>query len=162
MANPGPASSQTTNTEAVLTPVNVTPVANSSAAAIPQGSNGLRLLAVARGVNLNAVGDTAMPLINTSSYFITAIYVTNASTSLTTAAAGIYQLAGGSGATGQVTVVTSHALSANTGPTVFGSQTVVPTTTLAYSTSPALYFNVATAQGAAATADVFVWGYDLS
>ena len=81
--------------------------------------------------------------------------MTNASISLTTAAAGLFTApsAGGTG------IVANAALSALTGPTVVSERTVAST---AVQTGQNLYFNVGTAQGAAATGDVYVYGYDLT
>lgn len=137
MANPGPASVTTSH------PSNL-------------GTNqALRLLAVFQGVNLNATGDTVLPIINSTNYSVKNVVVTNASISLTSAAAGLFTApsAGGTG------IVANAALSACTGPTVVSERTVAST---AVQTGQNLYFNVATAQGAAATGDVYVFGYDLT
>ena len=137
MANPGPA----------------TTVSNHP---IQLGSNqALRLLASFQGVNVNATGDTVLPILNTGSYSVSNVIFTNASTSLTTAAAGLFTApsAGGTG------IVANAALSACTGPTVVSQRTVAST---AAQTGQNLYVNVGTAQGAAATMDVYVYGYDLS
>ena len=72
MSNPGPATTVT------IHPNNL-------------GTNqAIRLLAVATGVNVNASGDTVMPIINSSNYSVYQVIVTNASTSLTTATAVSY------------------------------------------------------------------------
>lgn len=137
MANPGPASSQSNHP-------------------IQLGSNqAIRLLASFQGVNVNATGDTVLPILDTTSYSVSNVIFTNASTSLTTAAAGVFTApsAGGTG------VVANAALSALTGATVVSQRTVASTAALS---GPNLYVNVGTAQGAAATMDVFVYGYDLT
>ena len=149
--NPGPATTQTPNTQAELYPV------NTLQKPIELGANDNRLLAVVRGVNVNATGDAAvMPVINAATYAVTAVLFANASISLTTAAAGLFTApaAGGTG------IVANAALSALTGPTVVSSRTVTNGTVIFSSQN--LYLNVATAQGAAATMDVFVYGYDLT
>ena len=137
MANPGPASTTSNH------PQNIT------------SNQSIRLLGYAQGVNVNATGDTVLPIINSSTYSVKFVVVTNASISLTTAAAGLFTApsAGGTG------IVANAALSACTGPTVVSERTVASTATQA---GQNLYFNVATAQGAAATADVYVYGYDFS
>jgi hypothetical protein len=137
MPNPGPASTTSNHPQNVTT------------------NQSIRLLAFAQGVNVNATGDTVLPIINSSTYSAKFVVVTNASISLTTAAAGLFTApsAGGTG------IVANAALSACTGPTVVSERTVASTAT---QTGPNLYFNVATAQGAAATADVYVYGYDFS
>lgn len=115
----------------------------------------LRLLAVYKGVNANVTGDTVLPINNSTSYSVSNVIFTNASTSLTTAAAGVFTApaAGGTG------IVANAALSALTGSTVVSQRTVAST---AAQTNQNLYVNVGTAQGAAATFDVYVYGYDFS
>ena len=116
----------------------------------------IRLLAVATGVNVNSTGDQAtLAINNASSYSVSNVVFTNASTSLTTAAAGLFTApaAGGTG------LVANAALSALTSSTVVSQRTVAST---ALQTAQNLYVNVGTAQGAAATMDVYVYGYDFS
>lgn len=114
----------------------------------------IRLLGKAYGVNVNATGDTAIQLDSTSLYSVSNVIVTNASISLSSAAAGLFTAPSASGA-----IVANAALSALTGPTVVSQRTVASTAT---QTGGNLYFNVGTAQGAAATCDVYVYGYDFS
>jgi len=137
MANPGPA----------------TTVANHPSNLA--SNQAVRLLASFQGVNVNATGDTVLPINNTNSYSVLSVIFTNASVSLTTAAAGVFTApnAGGTG------IVANAALSALTGSTIVSQRTVAATT---LQTGPNLYVNVGTAQGAAATMDVYVYGYDLS
>ena len=137
MANPGPA----------------TTVANHPSNLA--SNQAIRLLASYQSVNVNATGDTVLPVINTSSYGVSNVIFTNASISLTTAAAGLFTApsAGGTG------IVANAALSALTASTVVSQRTVAST---ALQTGQNLYLNVGTAQGAAATMDVYVYGYDLS
>lgn len=115
----------------------------------------IRLLASFQGVNVNATGDTVLPVINTDRYSVSNVVFTNASVSLTTALAGVFTApsAGGTG------IVANAALSAMTASTVVSQRTVAST---AAQTGQNLYVNVGTAQGAAATMDVFVYGYDLT
>ena len=138
MANPGPASTTT------IHPQNLA------------SNQAIRLLAVVTGVNVNATGDQAvLQIINSSNYSVSNVVFTNGSISLTTAAAGLFTApsAGGTG------VVANAALSALTGPTVVSQRTVASTAT---QSGQNLYLNVGTAQGAAATMDVYVYGYDFS
>lgn len=138
MANPGPASTTTIHPQNVAT------------------NQAIRLLAVATGVNVNSTGDQAtLPIINSTNYSVSNVVFTNASTSLTTAAAGLFTApsAGGTG------IVANAALSALTGSTVVSQRTVASTAT---QSAQNLYLNVGTAQGAAATMDVYVYGYDFS
>ena len=137
MANPGPATTVTNHPSQLAT------------------NQAIRLLASYQGVNVNATGDTVLPILNTGSYSVSNVIFTNASTSLTTAAAGLFTApsAGGTG------IVANAALSAMTGATVVSQRTVAST---AAQTGQNLYVNVGTAQGAAATMDVYVYGYDLT
>lgn len=137
MANPGPATTVTNHPSNLAT------------------NQAIRLLASYQGVNVNATGDTVLPVLNTTNYSVSNVIFTNASTSLTTAAAGLFTApsAGGTG------VVSNAVLSALTGATVVSQRTVASTAT---QTSGNLYVNVGTAQGAAATMDVYVYGYDLT
>lgn len=137
MANPGPATTVTNHPSQLAT------------------NQAIRLLASFQGVNVNATGDTVLPILNTGSYSVSNVIFTNASTSLTTAAAGVFTApnAGGTG------IVANGALLALTGATVVSQRTVASTASQA---GQNLYVNVGTAQGAAATMDVFVYGYDLT
>jgi len=137
MANPGPA----------------TTVANHPANLA--SNQAIRLLASYQSVNVNATGDTVLPINNTSSYSVSNVIFTNASVSLTTAAAGLFTAPSAGG----TAIVSNAALSAMTSSTVVSQRTVAST---AQQTGQNLYVNVGTAQGAAATMDVYVYGYDLS
>lgn len=137
MANPGPASVQT------IHPSNLA------------SNQAIRLLAVVTGVNVNATGDQAvLPILNSTNYSVSNVVFTNASISLSSAAAGLFTAPSASGG-----VVSNAALSALTGPTVVSQRTVAST---AIQSAQNLYLNVGTAQGAAATMDVYVYGYDFS
>lgn len=137
MANPGPASSITNHPQ-------------------PVGTNqAIRLLASYQSVNVNVLGDTVLPLVNAGSYSVSNVIFTNASVILSAAAAGLFT----SPSAGGTAIVANAALSALSAASVVSQRTVAST---AAQTSQNLYFNVATAQGAAATCDVFVYGYDLT
>jgi len=138
MANPGPASSTT------IHPSNLA------------SNQAIRLLGFAIGVNVNSTGDQAVIAINNSTnYSVSNVVFTNASISLTTAAAGLFTAPSAAG-TG---IVANAALSALTSATVVSQRTVAAT---GIQTGQNLYLNVGTAQGAAATMDVYVYGYDFS
>jgi hypothetical protein len=137
MSNPGPASTTTNHVTNIST------------------NQAIRLLAYYQGVNVNATGDTVLPIINSTTYSVSNVIFTNASTSLTTAYAGVFT-ASGAGGTG---IVANAALSALTGSTVVSQRTVAST---AAQTGQNLYLNVGTAQGATATMDVYIYGYDFS
>ena len=137
MSNPGPSTTVTNHPQNLTT------------------NQAIRLLASAQSVNLIATGDTVMPVINTSRYSVSNVVFTNASTSLTTAAAGVFP----SAAAGGTAIVSNVALSGQTSASVVTNATINST---AAQTGQNIYFNVGTAQGAAATMDVFVYGYDLT
>lgn len=147
--NNGPALTQTTATQASMTPQNTTQKP------VEIGQNAFRLLAVAKGVNANAIADTAMLVIDSTQYSVFQVVATNASISLTTATGGVFTAV----AAGGTAIVATAALSALTGPTVVSQRTVAST---AVSTAQTLYARIAVAQGSAATLDIYVYGYDLS
>ena len=138
MPNPGPASSTTNHPSNLAT------------------NQALRLLASAQAVNLNAVGDTVAKLLNDSgSVSVQSIIVANASVDLDTAQLAVYT---GPGATGTA-IKTAYALSGNS--TSAKVVITAATSTDAIDVSE-LYIRCTTAQGAAATANVFIYGYDLT
>lgn len=137
MANPGPATTVSNHPQQL------------------SSNQALRLIASYQSVNLNAAGDTVLPVIDTSLYSVSNIILTNVSTSLTTATVGVFT---GPGATG-TTIRATATSTANTSASVVAQLATVVTTAVS---SPNLYFNVGTPQGAAATGDVFVYGYDLT
>jgi hypothetical protein len=136
MANPGPATTVSNH------PSNLA------------SNQAIRLLASYQSVNVNATGDTVLPINNTNTYSVSNVIFTNASTSLTTALAGVFTAPNAGG----TAIVANAALSALTGSTVVSQRTVAST---AAQTGQNLYVNVGTAQGAAATMDVYVYGYSL-
>lgn len=137
MANPGPATTTSSNSQAGYL-----------------GLNGIRLLGKVLGVNANsATTDFAVPLINAGTYSPAAIVFTNASISLTTATAGVFSAPGGSG-----TVTADAALSGLT----TALKTAKPAATADLLSVDVLYVRVGTAQGAAATFDAYIYGYDLN
>lgn len=138
MANPGPASTQTNHPSNLAT------------------NQAYRLLASARSVNLNAVGDTVAAILNDSGYVsVQDIVVANASVDLDTAQLAVYT---GAGATGTA-IKSAYALSGN-------STSAKVVVTAATSTDAIdvdkLYIRCTTVQGVAATADVYIYGYDLT
>jgi hypothetical protein len=138
MANPGPATSSFPNY--ALDPINA-----------------FRLLASYKGLNVNATGDTQIQIINLpTTYSVFQVVLTNASISLTTAAAGLFTAPSAGG----TAIVANAALSGLTGSTVVSQRTVASTAAL--TSQPYLYFNVGTAQGAAATVDLYIYGFDFS
>jgi hypothetical protein len=139
MANINPGAAQTTTNH----PINLS------------SNQALRLLASAQSVNLNSVGDTIAPILVAGRVSAAYILLTNASTSLTTAAFAIYTAPAAGG---------TAILSATTPTGATAASVVVNTgaTTYAAITGTNLYIRNTTAQGSAATADIFIYGYDLT
>ena len=138
MSNPGPASTTSSH------PSNLA------------SNQALRLLAAVQGVNLNQVGDTVAQIVNNSgSYSVQSIIVANASVNLTTAQLAVYT---GAGATGTA-VKSAYALTGNSAP---AKVVVTAATSTDIVSGTPLYIRCTTAQGAAATADVYLYGYDLT
>jgi hypothetical protein len=166
--NPGPATTQTPNLVAGLAVVNT----NFKPAELL--ANPLRLLAVARSIPILGLGDIAVvPVINTSSFIVTAVYFTNALSATgasASAAALTVSLNGGPAVTG-TSLVASAALTNLTGSNKYVSATVaeaantsVQTLTMGTSGGPSnnLYLNATVVSAAAATMDMFVYGYDIT
>ena len=148
MSNPGPATTVTAHPSNVAT------------------NQTLRLIGVAKGVNLNAVGFTPVPVNNSTTYLPQTLLVTNVNNA---------------GAT--VSLSTNTALSLTT-TNVGSPSSLFPALTTAQisalATSPlgvslstasantpaqvvqTLYADVTTASGATGTGDVYVYGYDFS
>ena len=137
MSNPGAASTTTNHPSNLAT------------------NQALRLIASAQGVNLNAVADTIAPILVAGNVSVQSIIVANASISLTTAQLAVYT---GPAATGTA-VKSAYALSGNNSTTAV---VVTAATSSDSITGTSLYLRNTTAQGAAATADVFIYGYDLT
>ena len=137
MSNPGPASATTNHPSNLAT------------------NQALRLIASAQSVNLNSVADTVANILVSGRVSVQSIIVTNASVDLTTAQLAVYT---GAGATGTA-VKSAYALTGNT--TAAKTVVTAATSTDAITGTP-LYIRCTTAQGAAATADVFIYGYDLT
>ncbi len=115
----------------------------------------IRLLAYKLAVNMGVAGDTELQTIATANYSVSAVIVTNATASLAQAVMGLYTAPSGGG----TTIVTTAALSALSTSAKVASMTVASTDRV---TVTKLYTRVTTANTAAATADVFVYGYDFS
>jgi hypothetical protein len=137
MANPGAATTVTNHPSNLAT------------------NQALRLIASAQGVNLNAVADTIAPILVAGNVSVQSIIVANASVSLSSAQLAVYT---GAGATGTA-VKSAYALSGNTSS---AKVVVTAATSTDVVTSTPLYIRCTTVQGAAATADVFIYGYDLT
>ena len=148
MSNPGPATTVSAH------PSNVTT------------NQALRLIGVAKGVNLAATGFTPVPVVNSTAYLPKEMIVTNvnnagAVVSLSTSTAlGITTTNAGSPSSlfGALTTAQISALSTAVLGTAYVDSS---STSLAYA-NQTLYANVTTASGATGTGDVYVYGYDFS
>lgn len=96
------------------------------------------------------------PWINGQTYQINQVSYNNPSTSLTTATGGVFTATSAGG----VTVVADAALSGLTGSTngTLVIATLGTNATKNVYTGSNIYFRIGTAQGAAATLDVYIWG----
>lgn len=116
------------------------------------------MLGSLRGANFNSTADQAIPLNSGGfNYIITTIYVTNASGSLTTAAGGIYDAASKGG---NAIVAATQAYSA-----LSASSKLLALTLAALGivlTAQTINLSLTTGQGAAMTADIFVFGKILN
>lgn len=123
-----------------------------------------KVLAVAQGVDFNATSDYEIALPSTLQQFqLTGIIITNASISLTTAVGGFYPTTSKGGTPIVAATQVYSALTASTkllAATLasYGSTTKFDRNIL---TDWAIYFALTTAQGAAATADIYIQGIDL-
>lgn len=118
-----------------------------------------RIIGSLIGANMNVTTDNIIPIATQADlYVIERIVVTNASISLTTAAGGVYTAAAKGGtaivAAGQV----YSALTAATKFVALTLQNSALTDVFDAATQANLYLSLTTGQGAAATADVYVYG----
>lgn len=116
----------------------------------------VRMIGRLIGANMNSTADQAIAL-PAGSWVVTQIYAAKGSISMTTAAGGIYT---GAGKTGTAAVAAGQAYTALAGAaTDVATLTpnATPTVTLA-AAGTGLYLSLTTGQGAAATADIFVYG----
>jgi hypothetical protein len=114
------------------------------------------LLGSVTGVNLN-IGATDTPITMVSAnYIVTSVIVTNASINLTTATAGVFNAAAGAGP-----LAADQVLTALTASTKFLDATLGGVALTDLQTAATLYARCGTPQGAAATADFYVFGRRL-
>lgn len=131
-------------------------VSNASGAAVWRPRIGALAIGRLIGANMNVTTDQAIPLFvpPTKRFRVVKITVENASLSLTTAVGGVYRAASKGGT---AMVANSQAYSGLTAGTLALDLTLATATTVE-AVATALYLSLTTAQGAAATADVFVYG----
>lgn len=107
------------------------------------------------GADFNTTADQAIAMCS-ASYVVTAVIVTNPSTALTAAQGGVYPATGKGGT--PVVAATQTYTDASVAASV---QTCTLNAPKVRNTQSTLYLSLTTAQGAAATADVYVFGYKL-
>lgn len=121
-----------------------------------------RLIGKLIGANMNVTTDNIVPLTDQAGLFIfDRIIVTNPSISLTTAAGGVYTAASKGGT---ALVAAGQVYTALTAAAKFAALTLANsalTDVFDSSVQTSIYLNLTTAQGAAATADVYVYGRTL-
>ena len=115
------------------------------------------LLASKSAVDLNAATSDNAITVESARYRLDKIIVDNASVNLTTATLGVFTAAGGAG----TTVVADQAIAALTASSKFMDLTLAGGVTADVLTAGTLYVRVGTAQGVAATANVWLFGYTL-
>jgi hypothetical protein len=113
----------------------------------------VRLIGSTFGVQVGSVGDWPIKPINTTAYSVLYCIVTNASVSLAQANGALYTAA----AAGGTAIVSPAALSAATTNLKVVSMTIASTDVP--STPLTLTFRITTANTAAGTCDVYVYGY---
>jgi len=128
---------------------------------IQLGSNqALRLIACVKSLNLGAAGDTTAQVITTSLFVPTQVVIANANNAganvdVTAVEVGVYPAA----SKGGTSILTAAALTSMTTTTYVKVSNASNAATA--QTAQTLYFNVG-GTTTTATADVYVYGYDLS
>lgn len=117
------------------------------------------VVGVLKGANFNITTDQQFNWIAGGNFVVTKIVTTNASTSLTTAAGGVYQSAAKGGA---VIVAAATVYTALTTAAFAQVTAAAATSTILFNAAAMPYLNLTTAQGGAATADVFLIGFSVS
>jgi len=139
MANPGPASATTIHPQ-------------------PLGSNqAIRLLASVTGVSLAATGDAVtFNVINSSTYNVTNVIITNASADVSGGALAIWTGPAGTG----TEIVTNASLTSNTSSAYVTKSTVVAATGTKNLATQQFVVKVGTA--VTGTVDIYIYGTDFS
>lgn len=119
-----------------------------------------RRLGVLRGANFNSTADQAIAIASgVTAFQVTSIVVTNCSALLTLAAGGFYPTT----AKGGVPIVAAaQVYSSLSGPTLVLNPTIAATPLVTRYTLGNVYLSLTTAQGSAATCDIYVVGIDLT
>lgn len=138
-----------------LTPLQLSTFENTLAV----GSVGVRVLWVKTAANMNSTADQALTKVGTfTNFIVTGIRAANPSTNLTLAVGGVYQAASKAGNALVANTQVYSALAASTD----GLNLTQTSTGNGLLSASALYLSLTTAQGGAATADLYVLGVPLS
>lgn len=123
----------------------------------------LWLLGFADNIDMNSANtDTALTMfLPTTNYTITAIRVQNCSTSMTTATGGVFTSTGGGGTTVSANAAVAGVTSAAANTSGNGIALTLTQGNNTWWNAVQLYFRVGTAQGAAATCNVYAYGYPM-
>jgi|ERR1700688_1660353 len=137
------------------------PAVNSTApASFFVGSGRQGVISSLRGANFNVTTDQAIAIpAQVSAFSITQIVVTNCSVSMTLAVGGFYPTTAKGGTP---IVAATQIYSALTASTLLLGTTIAATPLVTRYTLSNIYLSLTTAQGAAATCDVYVIGVDLT
>jgi hypothetical protein len=141
MANPGAATTTTVHPQVL------------------SSNQAIRLIAYATGVSINATGDAAitLPVINTTTYNVTNVVITNANKDVSAGYLAIWTGAAGTG----TEIVTNAALTSNTSSAYVTKSTVVAATGTANISAQTFYVKVGTAVSGG-TVDIYVYGTDFT
>lgn len=124
-----------------------------------------QVLARLISANMNTTNDQQIAIPSTITAFgLTRIWVTNASTNLTTAVGGFYPTTGkgGTAIVANTQVYSSLSASSVLLPVTLASYGTTTKFTPSILTAFSIYFALTTPQGASATCDIYVIGVDLS
>ena len=141
MANPGAATTTTVHPQVL------------------SSNQAIRLIAYATSVSINATGDAAitLPVINTTTYNVTNVVITNANKDVSAGALAIWTQPAGAG----TEIVTNAALTSNTSSAYVTKSTVVAATGTANLSAQVFYVRIGTAV-ASGTVDIYVYGTDFT
>lgn len=112
-----------------------------------------------KSANFNSTSDQQINInFNGYNYVITDIIVCNPSISLTAAIGGFYT---GTSKSGTTIVAATQVYTSLTGSTKYVKLTLASTITTDILSADKVYFSLTTAQGSAATADIYIYGKHL-
>lgn len=123
-------------------------------------ANTTRLLCSIRSANFNSTADQACTIASGVTVWVpTSIIVTNCSASLTLAVGGVYPTTSKGGT---ALVAGTQVYTALTASTIILGATLAANIATTRYTAATIYLALTTAQGTAATCDLFLWGNDLT